>query len=159
LINATARIRPHSQGRGPALTADCADFPGLGACGVDQRVTVPSAITVWVDLSTANIAAAGLNLYSLGAHADRGSIDATHMDGTAFSAPTSSRSIHALLSRAPEQATAETSSGEIHLTVAAIHVDAGTSAGQAGIEVRDDPSASRSITTHTTSRNVTIARG
>jgi hypothetical protein len=143
------------------LTADCADFPGLGACGVDQRVTVPSDLTVRIDVSAGNIDAVGLNLSSFGAHVDSGSIDATDMNVTAFSAETSSGSVHATLSRAPEQATAETSSGNIHLTVPDLpyHVDAGTSAGQVRIDVRDDPSASRSITAHTSSGNVTIARG
>jgi DUF4097 and DUF4098 domain-containing protein YvlB len=88
-------------------------------------------------------------------------IDATNMGVTAFSATTSSGSIYATLSRAPEQAATETSSGDLHLTVLDLpyHIHAGTSAGQVRIDVRDDPSASRPITAHTSSGNVTIARG
>jgi hypothetical protein len=143
------------------LTGTCPDFPGLGACGVDQRVTVPSDVKVQVEVSTGNIDGAGLKLSSFGAHSDSGSIDATNLDVTAFSATTSSGSIHATLSRAPEQATAETSSGSIHLTVPDMpyQVHAGTSAGQVRIDVRDDATASRSITAHTSSGDVTIARG
>jgi hypothetical protein len=82
------------------------------------------------------------------------------MDVTAFSAATSAGSVRASLSRAPEQATAETS-WDMHVTVPDLpyHVDASTSAGQVRIEVRDDPSASQSITARTSSGNVTIARG
>jgi hypothetical protein len=143
------------------LTSTCPDFPGLGACGVDQRVTVPSDVKVQVEASTGNIDGARLNLSSFGAHTDSGSIDVTNMAVAAFSATTSSGSIHATLSRAPEQATAETSSGNIHLTVPDMpyQVHAGTSSGQVRIDVRDDPSASRSITAHTSSGDVTIARG
>jgi hypothetical protein len=143
------------------LTGTCPDFPGLGACGVDQRVTVPSDVKVQVEVSAGNIDGAGLELSSFGAHTDSGSIDATNMAVATFSATTSSGGVHATLSRAPEQATAETSSGNIHLTVPDMpyHVQAGTSAGQVRIDVRDDPSASRSITAHTSSGNVTIARG
>jgi hypothetical protein len=143
------------------VTSTCPDFPGLGACGVDQRVTVPSDVKVQVEVSAGNIDGAGLKLSSFGAHTDSGSIDATNMDVTAFSATTSSGSVHATLSRAPEHATAETSSGNIHLTVPDMpyQVHAGTSAGQVRIDVRDDPTASRSITAHTSSGNVTIARG
>ena len=118
-------------------------------------------ITVRVDASSGNINAAGLNLSSFGAHVDSGSIDASDLAVTAFSATTSSGSVRPTLSRAPERATAETSSGSIQLTVPDMpyHVDAGTSAGQVRIDVRDDPSASRSISAHTSSGDVTVARG
>jgi hypothetical protein len=150
-----------TQGGVLTLTGDCPSFPGLGACAVDRTVGVPPGVTVQIGISSGNIHAAGLTLPDFGVTTDSGSIDATGMDVTAFSATTSSGNVRATLSGAPQRVNAATSSGDIQLTVpdAAYRVDAGTSAGQVRIGIAEDPSASRSVTAHTSSGDVILARG
>jgi hypothetical protein len=142
------------------LTGNCPDFPRLGPCAIDRRVSVPRGVAVEIHISAGNINAAGLSLTDFGVDTDSGGIDATDMDVTAFSAETGAGSIRAILSGTPQRVNATTSSGDIRLAVPdrPYRVDAGTSAGQVRIGIAEDPAASRFVTAHTSSGDVILAR-
>jgi DUF4097 and DUF4098 domain-containing protein YvlB len=140
------------------LIAGSARFLQLGTSDVDQEVTVPPGVTVRVDVSAGNIRATGLHAPHFEVKTESGSIDAIDLDVAAFSATTSSGSIQASLSGATERVNARTSAGNVELTVpdAAYNVDADTSSGTVRIQVTDEPDATRLISAHTSSGDVTI---
>ena len=139
------------------LSGDCPNL-GFGTCRVDQRVTVPAGVDVRVSISSGDIQATGLKLAQLDVLTDSGDISARDVDARRVRAETSSGDVEASLAETPERVNAETSSGNVTLTVpnGAYNVDAETSAGQVRVNVDDNPTATRRLSAHSSSGDVTI---
>jgi len=141
------------------ITGDCPAV-GFGNCNADQRIAVPAGIDVDVTVGSGDITVTGLELADVDISTDSGNISATDVNASEFRGTTSSGDVAATFVDAPARVAVESSSGNVNVTVPdlAYDVEADTSSGDVRVEINDDPDATRQISAHTSSGNVSIDR-
>lgn len=165
-----------STASGVLLDNRCAGGWWFASCSVDYEVQVPPAFAVDVDASSGGVVVRAVDgpvvvdvssgdievqdvTAELSLRTSSGEVSGSGVRSQIVRAETSSGDIRLELATAPQELDAVASSGEIDIAVPgteAYRVAATTSAGEEQVDVRQDPSSTRSISATSSSGDVTV---
>ena len=173
----------HSVERGAGgelrLSSSCPSFL-TSQCGVDYTISVPSGTVVRaeadagdvtaerletseplvLDTSAGDVEASDVTAPSIELSSSAGDVEARDLRADAVRLESSAGDVIASLATAPRELIADSSAGDVELLVpnAIYRVDATSSAGDVDAgRLRTDPSATRSITAHSSAGDVFVA--
>ena len=155
---AAPRLEARVEGDALVVRARCGWPLGL-ACDLDHVLRVPAGTGGRVDSSAGDVRAADLAA-DVTLRSSAGEVVATGLRGARVDAQSSAGDVELSFAAPPEQARAVSSAGDVVVELpddgAGYRVSASTSAGDTGIDVRQDPAASRSVEASSSAGDVRV---